>query len=313
MRRVTPKEPLGHGASVGPGGLRVGDGTAHQNRYEDPAPRFSVVIPAVNESLVIGNCLRSLAEQDFIGSYEVIVVDNNSTDDTAAIARSLGARVVAEPRPGVCFARQRGTEVACGEFVVSTDADTTFDRDWLSRIDAVLARGPHAVAVGGPCRFVTGPWWAGVYSRALFGVVHVLFLLTGRVCYVSATNIAFRRSAWVGYDTRLTQGGDELDLLRRLRGRGKVAFDLGNPTYTSARRLRHGLLYNIIVTFLFYYLLGYGLNRLCHRRVLGTAPPIREAAVTRRTVWSSPSPLLAAAAIVVLMLVGRFADAAGYV
>lgn len=141
----------------------------------------------------------------------------------------------------------------------------------------------------------------------LFGLVRVIYLLTGRVCYVSATNIAFRRSAWGGYDTRLTQGGDELDLLRRLRARGKVAFDLGNPTYTSSRRLRRGLLYNIVVTCLFYYLLGYGLNRLCHRRVLGTAPAIREETNTRKTL--RPGPAFAAAAVLLLMLVGRFADA----
>lgn len=270
-----------------------------------------MVIPAVNESLVIGDCLRSLSTQDYAGRYEIIVVDNNSTDDTAAIARSLGARVVHEPRAGVCFARQRGTEEAAGEFVVSTDADTTFDRGWLSRIDARLSARPQSVAVAGPCRFVAGPWWGGVYSRLLFGLVHGIYLLTGRVTYVSATNIAFRRSAWGGYDTRLTQGGDELDLLRSLRARGKVTFDLGNATYTSARRLRRGLLYNIVVTCLFYYLLGYGLNRLCHRRVLGTAPAVREATGTRTRL--RPARLLPVATLLVLVLLGRVADAAGYV
>lgn len=289
----------------------VADEAANQDGYWDLAPRFSVVIPAVNEALVIGECLRSVSEQDFAGRFEVIVVDNNSTDETAAIARSLGARVVGEPRPGVCFARQRGTEVARGEFVVSTDADTTFDRGWLSRIDATLADRAQHVAVAGPCLFVGGPWWGGVYARVLFGLVNLIYLLTGRVCYASATNIAFRRTAWTGYDTRLTQGGDELDLLRRLRARGKVAFDLDNPTFTSARRLRRGLLYNIVVTCMFYYLLGYALNRLCHRRVLGTAPPIREAPDPRKAL--RPAPLLAAAAVVLLMLTGRFADAAGYV
>lgn len=310
MRRVPTEESTLDDESWDFG--RGAEAAARQGGDEDPGlPRFSVVIPAVNESLVIGDCLRSLSAQDFAGRYEVIVVDNDSTDDTAAIARSLGARVVREPRSGVCFARQRGTEVASGEFVVSTDADTTFDRGWLSRIDASLVPRPRSVAVAGPCVFVAGPWWGGVYSAVLFGLVNVIYLLTGRVCYISATNIAFRRSALTGYDTRLTQGGDELDLLRRLRACGEVAFDLRNPTYTSARRLRRGLLYNIVVTCLFYYLLGYGLNRMCHRRVLGTAPAVREKAATRTTL--RPAPLLAVAAVLLLMLMGRFADAAGYV
>lgn len=239
-------------------------------------PRFSVVIPAVNEAADIGRCLSSLAEQDYQGSYAVIVVDNNSTDQTAAIAHSHGATVVFEPHPGVCWARQRGTEVARGEIVISTDADTTFDLGWLSRIDNAFNREPSNVAVAGPCQFVDGPRWGLVYPTLLFGLVHLLHRLTGRVFYVSATNIAFRRSAWTGYDTNLTQGGDELDLLRRLRTQGPVTFDLGNPTFTSARRLRRGLTYNIFVTFFYYYLLGYGLNRLFRRPILGTAPEIRD-------------------------------------
>jgi glycosyltransferase involved in cell wall biosynthesis len=246
------------------------------------SPRFSVVVPALNESAYIAECLRSLAAQDFTGPVEVIVVDNDSTDDTGDIARAMGATVVTETEAGVCCARQRGTEAARGEIVVSTDADTTFDHTWLSRIDRVLTQNPGAVAVAGPCRFADGPLWASVYPRLLFGLVHVLYLATGRVCYITATNTAFRKSAWSGYDTRLTQGGDELDLLRRLRARGRVVFDTRNATLTSARRLNRGLFYNITVTLFFYYLFGYGLNRLSHRRLVGTAP------VFRGTAGSSP-------------------------
>jgi glycosyltransferase involved in cell wall biosynthesis len=246
----------------------------------DP-PRFSVVIPAFNESAYLADCLRSLAAQDFTGQVEVIVVDNNSTDDTAGIARAMGATVVEETMPGVCSARQRGTEIARGEVIVSTDADTTFDHGWLSRIDRGFRQHPGAVAVAGPCRFADGPRWASAYPKVLFGLVYLLYVATGRVWYITATNTAFRKSAWTGYDSRLTQGGDELDLLRRLRARGRVVFDLHNPTLTSARRLNRGLVYNVTVTLLFYYLLGYGLNRLSHRRLVGTAPIFRSTAGSR--------------------------------
>jgi glycosyltransferase involved in cell wall biosynthesis len=238
-------------------------------------PRFSVVVPAYNESAFLGECLQSLASQDFSGTYEVIVIDNNSTDQTAKIARLHGATVVGEQHPGVCWARRAGTLVARGEIIVSTDADTTFDRGWLSRIDQTFSASPDCVAVAGPCRFLAAPWWGGLFVWLLFHVVHVISLLTGRVVYVTATNIAFRKSAWTGYDTNATQGGDELDLLRRLRSRGGIAFDLGNPCFTSSRRLRQGLAYNLVVTFLYYYLLGYGLNRLLGRPLVGTAPAFR--------------------------------------
>lgn len=239
-------------------------------------PRFSVVVPAVNEAADIGRCLASLRAQDYPHAFEVIVVDNNSTDETAAIARAHGATVVFEPHPGVCWARQRGTEVARGEIVVSTDADTTFDVSWLSRIADAFDREPSRIAVAGPCRWAGGPRWGAVYAAALFGIVDLLYRLTGRVLYASATNIAFRRGDWSGYDTHLTQGGDELDLLRRLRSVGPVHFELGNPTFTSARRLKRGLIYNVFVTCVFYYLLGYALNRAFGRTVLGTAPEIRD-------------------------------------
>jgi glycosyltransferase involved in cell wall biosynthesis len=242
---------------------------------DGPGPRFSVVVPAFNESALLGDCLQSLADQDFAGAYEVIVVDNNSTDQTREIARLHGATVVDERQAGVCRARQAGTVVARGEIIVSTDADTTFDRSWLSRIDQTFSASPDYVAVTGPCRFLDAPWWGRLYAWLLFHAVHVICRVTGRVVYVSATNIAFRRSAFTGYDTSATQGGDELGLLRCLRSRGRIAFDLGNPSFTSSRRLRQGLFYNLAVTFLYYYVLGYCLNRMLRRPLIGTAPAFR--------------------------------------
>jgi glycosyltransferase involved in cell wall biosynthesis len=237
--------------------------------------RFSVVIPAHDEAEFLGDCLESLLRQDFAGEYEIIVVDNNSTDSTAAIARSFGVTVVSERRPGVCSARQRGTEIASGEIIVSTDADTVYDPGWLTRIDSAFLDDPEVVAVAGPCRFTDAPWWGRIYASSLFRSVHALSRLSGRVPYVAAANLAFRRSAWPGYDTHATQGGDELDLLRRLRRRGRVRFDAGNPVFTSSRRMQRGLVYNLLVTFLFYYVLGYSLNRMTRRTVVGMAPSFR--------------------------------------
>jgi glycosyltransferase involved in cell wall biosynthesis len=237
--------------------------------------RFSVVVPAHNEENFLGDCLDSLLDQDFSGAYEIIVVDNNSTDRTAEVARARGVRVVSETRPGVCWARQAGTLAAGGEIVVSTDADTVYGRDWLSRFDAGFHADPAAVAVAGPCRFVDAPRWGRLYASGLFRSVNVLFRVTGRVPYVAAANIAFRKAAWHGYDTNATQGGDELGLLRSLRKRGKVLFDAANPVFTSSRRMRRGLAYNVAVTFLFYYVIGYSLNRMSGRTVVGMAPSVR--------------------------------------
>lgn len=245
-------------------------------------PVFSVVIPAYNEGEFIARTLASLQAQDFDGPFEVIVVDNNSTDDTGEVARAAGAIVVREERRGVCWARQRGTEVARGEFVVSTDADTVHPRDWLTRVYAQFQSDTDVVAVGGPCRFTNAPRWALLYPTLLFGAVAFLARWTRRVLYVTATNTAFRRSAFTGYDTSCHQGGDELGLLARLRKQGRIVFDKDNVVMTSARRLQQGLIYNLFVTFLFYYVLGYAVNKVMARPVLGNAPAFRERTPTER-------------------------------
>jgi len=242
----------------------------------DHGTRFSVVIPCYNEAAYIADALLSLRKQEFDGEYEVIVVDNNCTDDTAEIARDLGARVVTEAVAGVCNARHRGTQAAVGQIVISADADTVYGRDWLSKIEQAFRSDPDIVAVVGPCRYADGPRWGETYGRALFGAVNAVYRLTGRTVYGSATNIAFRRDCWSGYDVTMTQGGDELDLLRRLRRRGRIAYLHANPTFTSGRRLSRGLGYNLLVTLPVHYLLTYFVNRVSGRRLLGSAPAFRD-------------------------------------
>jgi glycosyltransferase involved in cell wall biosynthesis len=237
--------------------------------------RFSVVIPCYNEGDYIADAMNSLRAQSFSGGCEIIVVDNNCTDNTAEIARGLGAQVVAEARPGVCNARQRGTQVSRGDIVISADADTTYPTDWLDNIDKSFRIDDRVVAVAGPCQYKDGPLWGRFYGELLFGSLYLMYRCTGRTYYVTATNLAFRRDRWPGYDVSLTQGGDELDLLRKLRRRGEVIYNHANPAWTSPRRLTRGVLYNLFVTLIVYYLLAYLLNRFFGRRVIGSAPPHR--------------------------------------
>ena len=135
---------------------------------DDPGPsrpRFSIVVPAYNEAQFIENCLDSLLRQDFQGDFEIIVVDNDSTDGTGDLARSKGVTVLHESQPGVCWARQRGTDAANGEIVISTDADTEFPPGWLASIDRHFRDNPDRVAVAGPCQFMDAPLWGRVDGR----------------------------------------------------------------------------------------------------------------------------------------------------
>ena len=244
-------------------------------------PRFSVVVPAFNEEAHLGATLASLAAQDVPVPVEVLVVDNGSSDTTAQIAAAYGVRLVSEPRRGVCRARQTGTEAASGELVVSTDADTVHPPDWLSRIDARLRARPDAVAVAGPCSYVDPPWWVPPLSGAAFAGLSRAYARFGWVGYVTATNLAFRRTGFPGYDLNLTQGGDEFDVLRRLRSRGPVLWDPENAVLTSSRRLDQGLVHTLVVSFGWHYFASMLLNRVLSRSVIGPAPAIRPADVSR--------------------------------
>lgn len=243
-------------------------------------PQISIVIPAYNEARFITACLNSLKDQDFPGSVEVIVVDNNSNDGTGTLASKLGAKVVLEPQRGVCAARQAGTEIASGMIIVSTDADTVFPRNWLRRIWAGFIGHPNVVAITGACEYVNAPWWGRLYAKALFGTVNARYMRTGRIGYISACNTAFRKDAWAGYNVKLTQGGDEFYLLSQLKQRGRIIFQRDNVVNTSSRRLNKGLWYNAFVTILWYYGFNYLTSLLTGTSILGSHPPIRHERTT---------------------------------
>lgn len=118
---------------------------------------ISIVIPAYNEEELLAQCLASVIPQARERGAEVILVDNNSTDRTAAIARNAGVRVVREPRQGVVFAIATGVAASQGAIIAMTDADTIVAPDWL----AVIARSfldPSVIATTGPVRYKELPW-----------------------------------------------------------------------------------------------------------------------------------------------------------
>ncbi len=264
-----------------------------------PVPRFTVVVPAHNEVDHLGETLSSLLAQQVDADVEIVVVDNASSDGTGDLARAYGVVVVEESRRGVCWARQRGVDVARGEIVVSADADTTYPPRWLARIDARFRAEPDLVALGGPCRYRDAPWWAVVFPRIGFGLV-ALGARAGYVAYATAANLAFRREGFPGYDTRRTQGGDEAGLLARLRPLGRIGWDPANPVTTSSRRLDQGLLHTLLVSYGYHYALNTALARVTGRNVLGSAPAVRARDARRvqavRRRWTVAAAFLVAAA-----------------
>jgi len=112
--------------------------------------RFSVIVPAYQAEATIGKCVRALNEQTVPREhYEIIVVDDGSTDRTADVARQAGAdRVLTIPHGGPAAARNAGAEAARGEILLFTDADCEPFPDWIERMTAPFADPQVAGAKG---------------------------------------------------------------------------------------------------------------------------------------------------------------------
>lgn len=205
-------------------------------------PRVSVVIPAYNEAILLPRCLQALKEQDYQGSFEIIVVDNNSTDVTSDIARLYGAKVIKERRRGVAFARQAGFMAASGEIICSTDADTIVPPHWLTAMVKAFDRDPNLVAVGGRFELVDIDSSFKLFVNFFLPIVFAFDRLNHHG-HFTGCNFAVRKDAFLrvgGFDTSL-KIGEDIDLCIRVRQLRKVKILHEIKVQTSARRYDLGL------------------------------------------------------------------------
>ncbi len=186
----------------------------------------SVVVPAFNCSSSVERLLESLFAQTYPRKYyEIIFVDDGSTDDTAEIARCAlarwdgASRVLRKANGGPASARNVGLRAACTDVIAFIDADCVADADWL---EAVVARlTPGAAGVGGPLRSVSPPGWVSGYldacqfyrQRSRHGIVD----------YLLTANAVFRREALLRVGGFVEEPGiwaEDADLSFRLKRQG---------------------------------------------------------------------------------------------
>jgi len=205
-----------------------------------PAPRLSVVVPAYNESKLIEGCVNSVADAfEFAGvaeaDYELVVVDNQSSDDTAVRAATLGARVVYEPIRQIARARNRGGFAARGRWILFVDADSWPDgaliRDLFEAIDH-----PNTAGGGSLMQMQGLPLLLRLGVRVWNRISWWLSWAAGS--FIFCTRDAFE--ALNGFDESLFVG-EEIDFSRRLkrhaRLHGQRLVILGNhPLRTSGRK-----------------------------------------------------------------------------
>jgi O-antigen biosynthesis protein len=184
-------------------------------------PRTSVVVCSHNGARTIRDCLEGLRHLEY-PDCEVIVVDDGSTDRTAAIAAEYGVRLISTENGGLSRARNIGMEAATGEIVAYLDDDASPDPHWLTYLAAAFLGTTHA-AVGGPNIAPAGDGpIADCVANAPGNPMHVL-LSDREAEHIPGCNMALRKAclqAIGGFDPRYRVAGDDVDVCWRLRQHG---------------------------------------------------------------------------------------------
>lgn len=201
--------------------------------------RVSLVIPAFNEEGQLGACLDAIAAQA-VPPFEVIVVDNNSSDTTAAVAGSYPfVRVVREARQGLAFARDAGFDAARGDIIGRIDADTHLPADWLAIVQRLFADDTTCDAVSGSVSYYDIPL-KRVVSRIDLAFRRHIARRLGRETYLFGANMAIRRSAWQAVRSEVCHARhlhEDFDLAVHLAEAGEydVRFEPALFAHVSAR------------------------------------------------------------------------------
>ncbi len=223
-------------------------------------PKLSIVIPAYNEEKVIPPTLEAVLAQDY-PNFEVIVVNNASTDKTAAVASTYPVKVVTEMKKGLLAARERGRVEASGDIIVNIDADCLPEKNWLSR-GVKEFKNDQIVAVSGPYDYFDGGWFFRTCSLLLQKNVYYLVSKIVQLSFVRQGAILIGGNNFIradilkktgGYNTAITFYGEDTNTAKRVAQFGYVIFCRSLLMKTSARRFIEEGKINITVKYLFHF------------------------------------------------------------
>lgn len=160
------------------------------------APTVSVVIPVKDDDVELARCLAALREQTRPVD-EIVVVDNGSTDASAAVAVAAGARVKHCEHPGIPAASARGFDVATGDLILRLDADCIPAPTWVAAVVEAFSRRPSAGAATGGAVFADGP----VALRTPLAIAYLgAYTVSGVLALghrpLFGSNMALRRETW---------------------------------------------------------------------------------------------------------------------
>lgn len=239
-------------------------------------PVISVIVPAYNEEKYLPKCLQALTHQDFPLPYEIIVVDNNSTDKTKEIAKKFGVRVILELQKGVLFTRDKGIRSATSEIIAMTDADTRPAKNWLLEIYQEFKNNKNLIFLSGPYTVYDGPLWNKIYVKFVFSLIN--FLSKFKIYFHSSgCNRAFKKKSYLlvgGFDINGPPAEDEIGLLSKFKKVGKVKFCPNLSVQTSGRQAKN-FFHHVFINLLYRYSFGYLYYRLFGKNIVSSFEDVR--------------------------------------
>jgi glycosyltransferase involved in cell wall biosynthesis len=155
---------------------------------------LTIVIPVFNEQDHLAACLQAIAAQSMTPD-EVIVVDNNSTDNTVQVARGFPfVKLMREPKQGVLFAKNRGFISAKGQIIGRIDADTVLPPRWVEKVKRYMADDSYT-ALTGPVSYYDMPLPENNYHLDHWMRASI-YNWSPKSPFLFGSNMAIRKSAW---------------------------------------------------------------------------------------------------------------------
>lgn len=203
-------------------------------------PKISLVICAYNEEKCIGACLEHATKNARGKLYEILVVNNASSDKTREVAEKYKeVRVVDEERKGQVRARQRSLREVRGDIIAYLDADTQMPDGWMDILIHEFSNNPDLACLSGPYIFYDFPKWKNVLCLMYWYIfAYPIYLIVGYMAV--GGNVVIRKDVldkMNGFNTSIEFYGEDTDIARRASKFGRVKFRLDFIISSSARRL----------------------------------------------------------------------------
>lgn len=213
-------------------------------------PKISVIVCTYNRTDLLPGCLLALSEQTLSTElFEVVIVDNNSTDNTQEIVNRVVSsntnfRIITESKQGLSHARNRGWQEAVGEFIAYIDDDAKAEPDWLMQMYSFIKCNSTVEAFGGPYRaFYLKPppfWFPPEYGNWSLGEVGRK-IETGKE-FLSGSNIVFHKdllASFGGFRTSLGMKGQQISYGEETRLLLDIAESQKPVYYVPEMRVSH--------------------------------------------------------------------------